>query len=47
MSNRDFNQQIEDEMIDWLYIALGAGVLTLLLLAAVCGHHVVSMAVQP
>lgn len=45
MTNRDFDEQTEGEMIDWLYIALCAGLISFLILASVCGHHWVSLGV--
>ncbi len=46
MTNRDFDQQTEGEAIDWLQIVFGVALIILLVLAAVSGHHQVSLGVN-
>lgn len=35
------------ELLDWLYIALATGIIAGIILAAVYGHYLVSIGVQP
>jgi len=47
MTNQEHSKQTEREALDWVYVAIATAIIVALILAAVGGHHVVSLGVQP
>lgn len=46
MTDEERAKQLEQETVDWLYVAIATAIIVALILAATVGHHVVSLGVQ-
>jgi len=47
VTNTEHSEQTEHEAVDWLYVAIATAIIVALILAAIMGHHLVSLGVQP
>lgn len=46
MNNQEHSKQTEGEALDWLYVAIATAIIVTLILAAIMGHHIVSLGVK-
>lgn len=46
MNNPKHSKPTEHEALDWAYVAIATAIIVALILAAIMGHHIVSLGVK-